>query len=402
MLPYPKKNKMQTLKNHPILSVINREAERIKHNPAYRFLLFGGPLIGILLLFYIFHQGVAKDMPIAIVDQDHTPLSIQIGNAINASPDVAVVAAANNLAEAEEWMKKGLVQGIVVLPDNLHKNIIQGVEAPVPVYINGTNVTVAGIVQRSLLTTLATYSAGIQLTKSGMAGNNREQAMARVMPVSIQKHVLFNPYANYGYFLNSAMLYLILFLFAFMSSVYSFGNELKRGTGPSLLEASGNSVRLAIAGKALPYTVIFAGFAMLIAYLLYVVEGMPVNGSFLLLFIAQLITIVVYQLLGVMMVSVTRNMRLSLSIGGAYLMMSVTFAGLTFPMEGMPALARAATAIFPFTWWEKILISQSLRGAPLREALPYLCYILVFMLIGFASFKWYKRSLANPDHWGKL
>lgn len=402
MLPYPKKNKMQKLKNHPILSVIKREAERIRHNPAYRFLLFGGPLIGILLLFYIFQQGVAKDLPVAIVDQDNTPLSRQIGHAIDASPDVTVVAAANDLSEAEEWMQQGLVQGIVVLPDNLHKNILQGIEAPVPVYINGTNVTVAGIVQRSLLTTLTTYSAGIQLTKLGMTGNNHEQAMARIMPVNIQKHVLFNPYANYGYFLNSAMLYLILFLFAFMSSIYSFGNELKRGTGLSLLEASGNSVRLAIAGKTLPYTVIFAGFAMLIAYLSYIVEGMPVNGSFLLLFIAQLITIVVYQLLGVMMVSVTRNMRLSLSIGGAYLMMSVTFAGLTFPMEGMPALARAATAIFPFTWWEKIVISQSLRGAPLREALPYLCYILVFMLIGFASFKSYKRSLSNPDHWGKL
>ncbi|WP_372774828.1 ABC transporter permease [Mangrovibacterium sp.] len=392
---------MNRLKNHPIFAVFSREAESIKLNPAYRFLLFGGPLIGILLLFYIFHQGVAKDMPVAVVDQDNTPLSIQLSNAITASPDVEVLAEAHDLFEAQEWMKQGLVQGIVVLPNDLQKNVLQGVESPVPVYINGTNVTVAGVVQRSLLTTLGTFSAGIQLKKLGMAGNNHEQAMARVVPVNIQKHVLFNPYANYGYFLNSAMLYLILFLFAFMSSVYSFGNELKRGTGSDLLETSTNSIRLAIVGKILPYTVIFSGFAMLIAYLLYVVEGMPIKGSFMLLFFGQLITIVVYQVLGLMFVAATKNMRLSLSIGGAYLMMSVTFAGLTFPMEGMPVFAQMMTAIFPFTWWEKLLISQSLRGAPILESLPYLCYILVFMLVGMTSFATYKRVLADPNHWGK-
>jgi ABC-2 type transport system permease protein len=62
---------------------------------------------------------------------------------------------------------------------------------------------------------------------------------------------------------------------------------------------------------------------------------------------------------------------------------------------------RVLTAIFPFTWWEKLFISQSLRGAPIKEALPYLCYILLFMLSGMAVFKVYKKSLSDPKYWGK-
>lgn len=392
---------MQRLKKHPLLAVMQREAERIKKNPAYRFLLFVGPLLGILLLFFLFRQGVAKELPIAVVDGDNSSLSIKLNNALNASPDVEVVAKAGDVFQAQEWLKKGIVHGIVVLPKGLEKNVFQGVEAPVPVYVNGANVTVAGVVQRSVLTTLGTISGGIQFKKMMLAGNNAQQAMARVMPVNIQRHVLFNPYSNYGYFLNSAMLYFNLFLFAFMSSVYTFGNELKRGTGASLLEAGNNSVRLAVAGKLIPYTLIFSGFAMLIAYLLYEIEGMPLKGSFILLFFGQFVTIIAYQMLGLLFVAATKNLRLSLSVGSAYIMMGITFSGLTFPMEGMPKLVQGFTAIFPFTWWEKLLISQSLRGAPIREALPYMCYILLFMLIGMACLKMYKRALSDSKYWGK-
>ncbi len=392
---------MKGLKHHPLFAVILREVERIKQNPAYRFLLFGGPLVGILLLFFIFHQGVAKKLPIVVVNQDNSSLSIKVCNALNASPDVAVVEIVEDMFQAEEMLKQAVVDAIVLLPKDLEKNVFQGIEAPVPVYINGTNVTVAGVIQRSVLTTLGTMSGGVQLKKLMMTGKNREQAMARVAPVTIQKHILFNPYSNYGYFLNSAMLYFTLFLFAFMSSVYTFGNELKRGTGLSLLEAGNNSVRLAVVGKLVPYTLIFSAFAMFIGFLLFKVEGMPLKGSFLLLITGQLITILAYQMLGLMFVTVTKNMRLSLSVGSAYIMMGITFSGLTFPMEGMPPFVRAVTAIFPFTWSEKLLISQALRGAPVREALPYICYIIIFMLTGVASFKMYKRTLSDSKYWGK-
>ncbi|WP_321370899.1 ABC transporter permease [uncultured Draconibacterium sp.] len=392
---------MNGKKRHPIFEVLIREARRIQQNPAYRFLLLIGPIMGILLLFFIFQQGAAKRLPIALVDQDNSSLSVKVGNALNASPDVQIVAGAPDLFQAQEWLKQGLVQAIVVLPNELEKKVFQGMEAPVPVYINGTNVTVAGVVQRSVLTTLNTFSAGIQLKKLALNGNNAQKAMARVVPVKIQKHVLFNPYTNYAYFLNSAMMYFTLFLFAFMSSVYTFGNELKRGTGLSLLEAGNNSVRMAIAGKLFPYTLIYSGFAMLIAYLLYVVEGMPLNGSFVVIFCGQFITILAYQMLGLIFVAVTKNLRLSLSVGSAYIMMGITFSGLTFPIEGMMPFVKTLTAIFPFTWWEKLFISQSLRGAPIKEALPYLCYILLFMLSAVAVFKMYKKSLSDPKYWGK-
>ena len=98
---------MKGKKTYPVLEVALREAERIKRNPAYRFLLFGGPLLGILLLFFIFLQGAVKEMPIAVVDKDNSSLSVKIANAIDASSDVSVILNIPDLFEAKKLMEQG-------------------------------------------------------------------------------------------------------------------------------------------------------------------------------------------------------------------------------------------------------------------------------------------------------
>lgn len=391
---------MSQYKN-PLIAVFKREISRILRNPAYRFLLFGGPAIAILTMFFVFHKGTVRNIPIAVVDQDQSVLSMQIGNAIDASPDVTVGVKSKDLFYAKSVMECGGVEAIVVLPSQMEKSIYGNREQAIPVYINGTNILKAGIVQRSVLTTLKTYSAGIELNKLQLSGMNRSQAMGRMMPVKVEKHVLFNPYTNYSYFLNSAMLYVMLYLFVFLSSIYTLGNELKRGTGQELLACSNNSVRLAFLGKMGTYTLIFCGFAMVIDFILYKVEGMPMNGNFSIIFIGQFVTIITYQLMGLIFVGVTKNLRLALSLGSAYSMMGITFSGLTYPALAMPKIAQAFRMLFPFTWWEQIMITQSLRGAPIKVSLPYVYYILIFQIISICFFPTYKRLLSDPKYWGK-
>lgn len=392
---------MGTRKRHSFFRVMIREAEHIRDNPSYRFLLFLGPIISIVLLFYIFRQGVANEFSIAVVDQDNSTISRKVRNALEASPYLSVAAAPPGIFQAKEMLEEGLVDAVVLLPSGLEKNIFLGIQADVPAYINGTNVLVSGTIQRAILQTIGTVSAGIQLKQLTMSGKNETLAMARVMPVNLEQHVLFNPYSNYNYFLNSALLNIMLYLFALLSSIYTFGNELKRGTGLELLEASSGSVRIAVAGKLIPYTIIFTGFAMFINFLLFRVEGMPLNGSLPLLFFGQIITVITYQLMGMWLVAVTYNLRFALSIASAYSMMAITFSGLTFPLEGMPFIAQLFSTIFPFTWWEKLFISQALRGAPIAEAFLYIGYILLFLLLSFTGFSLYKRRLNNKKYWGK-
>lgn len=388
-------------KNTPIFAVIKREGHRISKNRAYQFLLLVGPLIGILMLYSIFKQGVVHELPIAMVDHDNTILSHKIAINVDGSPDVRILENPVDLFEAKSLLERGIVEAVVYIPQDTEEHVYAGKEAKIPIYINGTNVLKAGLIQRSVLTTIRTVSGGIAYKKQLAAGKSDEDAMTRVVPIKLHKHVLFNPYTNYSYFLSSAMMNVMLFLFVFLSAIYTLGNELKRGTGKELLSVSNNSVRLAIVGKLVPYTIIFSGFAMFINLLLFHFEKMPMNGNMVLLIAGQFITVITYQLLGLIFIGVTQNLRLAMSLGSAYSIMSITFSGLTFPLEAMPKLIQYITSVFPFTWWEKLFISQALRGAPIAEALPYICYILLFQVLALCFLMPYKRHLLDPSCWGK-
>lgn len=390
-----------SVKKPAILIVVERELDRIRKNKAYRFMLFAGPIIGIFLLLAIFKQGTVTDLPIAVIDQDDTNLSYKMTNAINSAPEVEIALKSKSISEAHQLMNQGKIEAIVIIPEGTQENVFRGSEASIPLYINGTNVLKSGLIQRSCLLTLRTISAGIQLKKLKLTGKSEQEAMNIIMPVHLVKHVLFNPYTNYNYFLNSAMLFVMLYLFVFLSSIYTLGNELKQSTGPDLLKHSNNNIIIAVIGKLIPYTIIFTAFSFLVDYLLYVVEGMPLNGSFGIIAAGQILTILVYQLLGVVFVAVTKNLRMALSLGSAYSMMAVTFSGLSFPVIGMPLVPMLYRAIFPFTWWEQIIISESLRGAGLKITLPFFYYILIFGLISLLCFRLYKRTLLNPKYWGR-
>ena len=128
---------------------------------------------------------------------------------------------------------------------------------------------------------------------------------------------------------------------------------------------------------------------------------MPLRGSFGAIFLGQFLVVITYQLLALLFVGLTSNLRLALSIGSAYSMMAITFSGLTFPLEGMPLIAKGFAAIFPFTWWEKLLQSQALRGAPLKDTLPFMGIMLIFIAVSLCFLPVYKRHLQDPKYWMK-
>jgi ABC-2 type transport system permease protein len=385
----------------PLLSVFQRESEHIQHNPAYRFMLLTGPLVGILLLYFIFQKGVVKEIPIAVVNQDQSSLSIKIENNLNAASEVSVVQIVPDMFQAKEAMERAEIEAIVLIPEGTEKSVLAGAEAAVPIFINGSNVLKAGLLQRSILTTLKTISGGVQVKKLMATGLNEKQALDRIVPVKVNQHTLFNPFLNYNYFLCPALFHLVLYLFVLLSSIYTLGMELKKGTGHELMVVSSNSVRLSVLGKLIPYTVIFTAFAMFINLIMYKVQGTPMNGSFLLLFAGQIITIITCQLMGLIFVGLTINLRFALSLGSGYSMIGMTLCGLTFPVGGMPVIAPPFTTIFPLTWWLKLFINQSLYNGPVKDSLVYICWLLVIQVISLAFLPTYKRYLSDKKYWGR-
>lgn len=387
---------------HHTAAVLRRELGRIARQPMYVVLMLLLPVLSFSFFALLFEKGVAHDIPIAVFDEDGTTLSRKIVDMIDATPTALVAYEVQDMPQAERLMREGRIMAIVQVPDFFEKNILSNRQTHVEAYITGTNITVNGLLARDIQTAVTTFSAGIQLQLLTKQGLTDRQAMAQLMPVRFSKHVLFNPYTNYGYYLSPSFMPMMLLIFVIMTTIFAVGTELKRGTAGEWLTTGGDSVAASVAGKLLPITVVMFLVAMAMLCIIFKVVGVPLNGSLWVILLATLLFIVSYQAIGLFIVALLSNLRLSLSIGGGYSVLAFTFSGLTFPVMAMWPAMQYLSRLFPFTYYTDIFVDQMLRGAPVVCSLPDLGYMSLFILLPFLCRRRLRRICTEEKFWGRL
>lgn len=385
----------------PLKAVLRREGHRLRSRPIFGILFIGLPLGSFLLFVLLFGPGTIDRLPVALTDEDRTPLSRRLVSMLEAAPAVRIAFETNSAAEAERLLREGRVAAIVQIPASFERDILGGVPTAVACSVTGTNLSVNGMLSKDLQAAVSTFAGGIALSRLLARGCDERQAMALLQPVRFDKHVLFNPTVNYGWYLLPGFLPMMLLLFVLLATLYTFGIELKEGSAAEWIAAADGHFDAAFAGKILPVTGAMAAMAGVMFLLLVRVVGIPCNGSGAMLAAATLLLITAYQSLAVMLVALTADLRLSLSLGGGYGVLAFSFSGLTFPLTGMWLSAHVLSVIFPFTAYMRIMIDQLLRGAPVRYSLPDAGILLLFTLAPLCALPRLKRVCTDPKYLGR-
>ncbi len=383
-------------------NVLIREIESFGNHKVFYRLSLGLPVLAFVFFILLFETGVPRDMPVAVLDEDHSPLSRRLTRMIDATPSARVAYHIADMAEGERMMKQGKIDAVVSLPRDMEKDIYSNTQTHAVIYINGLNLTKNGLLNKDLQTVVKTFSSGIQVQTLMKKGLSEAEAYNQMMPIYFEKHILFNPYINYGYYLLPSFLPLMLMLFTILATVFTIGVELKNGTARQWLAAAGDNTLVALAGKLTPYTVIFFALCMLMNTLLYKFIGVPLRGNVPLLFVSGLIFVLAHQALGVFFVVLLSNLRLALSIAGGYSVLSFTYSGLTFPFMAMDLPVRIAGHIFPMTFYIDTFIDQAMRGAPVRDSIGYVGYMSIFILLPVLLLPRLKKICTCEKYWGKL
>ncbi|WP_304952078.1 ABC transporter permease [uncultured Alistipes sp.] len=380
---------------------LGRELRRLTHQPMYFVLMFLLPLLSFVFFAVLFQKGVARDIPIAVLDQDRSTLSRKVTQMIEETPTALVAYGIQSMDEGERLMREGRISAVVQIPAFFEKNILSNSQTHIEAYISGSNITVNGLLSKDIQTAVTMFSAGIQIQLLTKQGLTERQAMAQLQPVRFDKHVLFNPYINYGYYLSPSFMPMMLLIFIVMVTVFSIGTELKNGTAREWLASADDSMGAALLGKMLPVTVIMFLLSLVMFVIIFKVVGVPLNGSFTLILTGTLLFILSYQSISVLIVSIMANLRLSLSLGGGYSVLAFTFSGLTFPIMAMYPAMRAVSKFFPFTYYTDLFVDQMLRGAPARCSLPDLGCMALFIVLPFLCLRRLRRLCTEEKFWGR-
>lgn len=385
-----------------VVAAAKREIERIVTSGEYRAVVWWLPLAVILFFAVFFSQEVVGALPIAVVDEDNTPLSRKVVSMIRATPQTALVSEMPDMETAHNKVLQGKVVAVVEIPNGFSKSLLSGETANVIFYDSGANISTNSLTAKGIQTAITTFGVGVSLQRAEMRGAAPDIVMAQTMPIAFTTYGLFNPWLNYAYYVTPCFWAMILIIAAVLSTIYAVGTELRYATSVEWLRSANNSLVAALMGKLAPTTLSLWLLSVVIGALIFGLFGAPMQGSWVVLAMGVIFLVIAYQAVALFIVALTASMRLSLSLGGGYSVLAFTFSGVTFPTMAMFSVVQPFTMLFPYTYFMRLYIDQAVRGTEWWLSMSDLAAMLLFCLLPLLLFGRLKNILVKRKFWCRI
>ncbi|MFB6348116.1 ABC transporter permease [Moraxella sp. ZJ142] len=356
-----------------------RECRRLSSSPWDLFVLFGIPLLVIVLFGSLFIGVKAQHLPVMVIDQDQSTLSRTIIRHINASQTLTITDISTNPQAAEHAINTLAIGGYLQIPQGAEKRLVRGDDAGIAIMHNQSFYSWGSGTASALSS--ATH-AGVRQFLSQEHFDGLLPHLARTRS-HIKIAVLFNPQMSYELFLEPFLVPAVLHLLLSCLIAFAIGMEFKQNT---LSDWLGRSPVSAFFGKISVYVAIICLWHWLWLTWLVGVRGYFIAGSGVVLIVAQGLFYWAYALFGALIILITQDANKSFGLLAVYGGSSMSFAGVSLPLNNASGFAKFWSNIIPFTSYAKIQTQSWIIGTPTANILPQLAVLMVFVVIfGIAS-----------------
>lgn len=350
------------------------------------------PVLLAVMIWAIFSQGIARNLPVGVVNLDNGALSHQLVRYYDATSAMAVSAEYQSVTQAKQALIQGDIYAYAVIPFNFELDTYKQLAPQVSVFYNSQMILVGKLINSAFLQAQGTFNAQLSTIGNLAQGNHAlVSAMASALPIRAQITPLFNKNSNYAQFLVSAVIPALWQIAIVVSTILILSANLRdRGLQPWL---SHQPVRSLLATLT-PYSWIFAlqGFAFLCWF--YLGFEWPMNGSFVTIIIAQWITIAACMIMGCLFFFLTLDAARAMSFAGAFTAPSFAFMGITFPVTDMTPLAQAWRSLLPISHYIEAQVSQVSYGQLTSESFLHLLPMLGYAVPGAFAILLVNKHLA--------
>lgn len=379
-------------------AVVVRELQRFFRNPVYLI-----STVGMMTLIYVFfltflNEGTPQNLPVGVVDNDHSTISRRLVREINTTPYAEIKGHYNSFAEARDAMQRGEIYSFFVIPDNFYADILAFQQPKISFYMNQAYLLGGSLTMKELTTMANLAPAAVQRELLRARGYNDNTIMGLIQPIVIDSHLVGNPYMNYPAYLLTTVFPGILGLIILLVTTYSIGIELKHRTSRQWLKTGGKSYFLSLAGKLLPYTLLYIILDLAGIILMFNIFKFPMAGNLGFYMVGSILFIITMQCIGVFFAGVMPVISTSISLSVLYGILAITMSGFTFPLEYMPSAIRGLAVLFPLRSFYLFTVDTTLLGLPVAQTAKYLPMIAVFMLLPLLVSKRLHKALIYQNY----
>ncbi|MCO8090753.1 ABC transporter permease [Acinetobacter pseudolwoffii] len=343
------------------------------------------PALVIILFSSMFAQGKPTHLPIAIIDQDRSALSRSIYQHVSLNHTLKIETVSQQVAKVEHLLNENKIWGYIHIPNGAEQRFVRAQDAEISIAFNQSYFSIGNTISSAML--VSTLQALAEFTEQHYLVNRLPYIQAPIPQIKISP--LYNPQLNYELYLEPYVILAVLHLLLCCCVAFSVGQELKRQTLTSWI--SNSSIWMALVSKNLVYVAIFSLWTWAWMFWMIEIRGWFVAGSLGLILLAQLLLYSAYAFLSAAVVLATQDLSKSFGLIAVYGGSSLSFAGVTLPLNNAPLFTQFWANIIPFTPYAKLQTEQWMIGSPVQISLQaiwiLLAYVVVYALLAYIFLK---------------
>ena len=347
------------------ISFIIKEAKHIVRDKRTMLILFGMPIIMMLLFGYAVRNDV-RNVRTVIVMSNTDYVTQQAVDRLSASEYFTITQVVATPVEAEQAIRDQKADLAIVFG----KDYASG-HSCLQFIVDGADPNMAQQWNQYANAVITNPNNGLVNTK-----------------------LLYNPQMKSAYNFVPAIMGTLLMLVCAMMTSISIVREKERGTMEVLLVSPVRPILIVIA-KVIPYLVL--AFIILIVILLMAnsLLGVPLQGSVFWIFVISTIYILLALSLGLLVSNIAKTQLVALLLSAMVLLMPIVMlSGMFFPIESMPKVLQYVSAIIPTRYYTSAMRKLMIMGVGVRQVMHEMI-VLICMLIGLLglSFAMFNKRL---------
>lgn len=350
--------------------ICKHELRAIFSNPAIILTVFGGTLLYSFLYPLPYAQQIPREQKVVVVNLDGSQLSRKFERMVDATPQVHLSQRAYTIKEAQTVFNQEDMAGILVIPENFERDILQGQKPTLSYAGDASYFLVYGTVMEGLTASGQTLAAEVKISRMMISGTNKNIAERQYSAMTLNLRPVFNSTLGYVNYVIPAVLVLILHQTLIMGVGILCGTQYEQQLQDSdryWLKA--NSLKL-LAVRTFLFVAIYWVFCMYYFGFCFSFYNIPHLANFAELNLLILPFLLASTFLGITLgCLVRRSERVTLIV----LLSSIPLifgSGFVWPTSSVPEVINTTIQVIPVVPAIKAFISLNQLGADFSDILP--------------------------------
>jgi ABC-2 type transport system permease protein len=370
-----------------IRCMLTKEFVQIFRDSRARFLMFGPPLIQMLVFGYaatleIHHASTA------ILDLDNTQESRELISRFTASRYFDVRARLADRREIGELIDRGEIVLALQIRAGFAEELRKGQTAPLQVIVDSSNSNTALVALGYVNQVAARF-----------AGDYQADRLHRVMPgattimpsVELEGRPWFNPNFESRWFFVPGVIGNLILIMVVVLTAFAVVREREIGTLEQIMVTPIRRVEF-ILGKTVPFFLIGLLDAALISALGTLWFKVPFRGSIAVLALGVVLFLLGALGVGLFISTISATQQQAMVSGFFFIMPAIIFSGFGTPISSMPPWLQKLTYLDPLRYFQVVLRSLYLKGVGLDVLWPQMAAMAAFgvVTLAFSVFRFQK------------